>query len=438
MVTKGVKETNASMMNLAANALTKPQGKKDGDVQQSFQRIFDKQTGREEKVVKSKEPGPSERLEKRNARQADRIRDKQADPKDPVETDQEWDEEELAATREAVMTAMQEMLQRLTEVFGVSEEELQGVMQELGMEEIDVLSEMDLRQLVMTLGGVKDSMELLTDGETFGKLQELLAFRQETLEAAGDELKVNAEQFLELARRGTETEHASGSANPLQGAEIVQDLQETATGELPSLRSNEGEQESAAEENPGRGEGNLVLQQMLQNEEEIILNPVTEETSGNERVDADMIMRQIMDHMKAQLKPDVSSLEMQLHPASLGNLQVQLTSRGGAVTAQFFAQNEAVKAALETQMIQLQENFEEQGIKVDAIEVAVQTHQFERNLDEQGREEQERQQTHKGRGTRRLRIDEPLTPEQLDELTKDERLAAEMMRAGGGTVDFMA
>lgn len=69
--------------------------------------------------------------------------------------------------------------------------------------------------------------------------------------------------------------------------------------------------------------------------------------------DTENIMRQIMDYMKIQVKADTSNLEMQLHPASLGTVQVQIASKGGAVTANFIAQNETVKAALESQMVQL-------------------------------------------------------------------------------------
>ena len=73
-------------------------------------------------------------------------------------------------------------------------------------------------------------------------------------------------------------------------------------------------------------------------------------------------MRQIMDYMKVSVKADSSELEMQLHPQSLGTLHIQMASRNGVVTANFIAQNETVKAALESQMVQLKENFAEQGV----------------------------------------------------------------------------
>ncbi|MCM1025694.1 MAG: flagellar hook-length control protein FliK [Roseburia sp.] len=124
---------------------------------------------------------------------------------------------------------------------------------------------------------------------------------------------------------------------------------------------------------------------------------------------------------------------MQLHPASLGTLQIQIASKGGVVTANFLTQNEAVKTALESQMVQLKEQFAEQGVKVEAIEVSVQTREFERNLD-QGREGgQNRESSRRGRG-RRLRLDDALAGEE----TQQESLQTAGLSAGGSTVEYRA
>ena len=116
-------------------------------------------------------------------------------------------------------------------------------------------------------------------------------------------------------------------------------------------------------------------------------------------------MRQIMDYLKWNLKGDISSMEMQLHPASLGNLQIQVASRGGVLTANFVAQNETVKAVLESQMTLLKQQFEEQGMKVEHIEVTVQTNEFhERYQQERGNHSSGNGASKKGRA-RRVRID---------------------------------
>ena len=140
-----------------------------------------------------------------------------------------------------------------------------------------------------------------------------------------------------------------------------------------------------------------------------------------------------MDYMRIQLGADTTSLEMQLHPASLGTLQVQIASKGGVVTANFITQNEAVKAALESQMVQLKESFEEQGVKIEAIEVTVQTHEFERNL-EQGRGRNQQEPERRGRA-RRINLGDPLS---METMAEEDELTAEMMAMEGSTVDYMA
>ncbi|MGN0376022.1 MAG: flagellar hook-length control protein FliK, partial [Suilimivivens sp.] len=149
------------------------------------------------------------------------------------------------------------------------------------------------------------------------------------------------------------------------------------------------------------------------------------------------IMDQILDYMKIQLKPEMEQLEMQLHPESLGTLHVQLTSKGGEVTAQFQVQNESVKAAIESQISILKDTLREQGVKVEAVEVTVESHAFESNL-WQG---QEREEGNAYQGSRKsprrinLNVLEEGFEEEADE---EELLAAEIMKANGGTVDYTA
>ena len=186
------------------------------------------------------------------------------------------------------------------------------------------------------------------------------------------------------------------------------------------------------------GEGNLVLQ-TIKNENFAPELEAVQANAGSSEVNTQDIMRQIMDYMRVQIRPDQTSMEMQLHPASLGTLQIQVEAKGGVLTANFITQNEAVKAALESQMVQLQENFEQQGIKVEAIEVTVATHQFEQNLDQQGREGEQSGEMQEGRRPRVRRLNlsgmDGIMPEDLEE---EDRIAAEMMAVNGGTVDYTA
>ena len=129
----------------------------------------------------------------------------------------------------------------------------------------------------------------------------------------------------------------------------------------------------------------------------------------------------------------MTSLQMQLHPESLGTLQIQISAKEGIMTAQFTAESLAVKAVLEGQMIQLQESFLQQDIKVEAIEVTVATHQFESNL-EQGREGSEQEEA---KQSKRRRIDLSRL-EETEELSDAEELIAKIMSENGNSVDYLA
>ena len=146
-------------------------------------------------------------------------------------------------------------------------------------------------------------------------------------------------------------------------------------------------------------------------------------------------MDQIMDYMKVAVKPEMTSLEMQLHPESLGTLHIQITNREGAVTAQFIAQNESVKAALESQVMELKENLEQQGVKVEAVEVTIAQYSLDRNPS--GDETPTDQGKRGKKGNRNLNLND-LNPEEEEDLTEEEKLTAQMMQSSGSTVNYMA
>ena len=159
------------------------------------------------------------------------------------------------------------------------------------------------------------------------------------------------------------------------------------------------------------------------------------------------ILRQLADMVKIVKNENLTQMELQLHPASLGTVNVSLVTKGGAVTAEFTTQNEAVRAAIESQVSQLMTNLEEQGVKVEAVEVSVASHQMERNLDENGHDEQskkEQEEEQRVQGTRRNSInfnafsDDEEMIEELQGADDATRIAMEMMAANGNSMDLMA
>ena len=65
------------------------------------------------------------------------------------------------------------------------------------------------------------------------------------------------------------------------------------------------------------------------------------------------------------------------------------------MTAKTMTQNAVVKEALEAQTVELRQNLEQAGVKVDAVEVTVASHEFEKNLEQNAEGENSRASSRK-------------------------------------------
>lgn len=376
--------------------------------------------------------------------------------------------------QQAVEEAGEEIVKEVAKELGVTEEEVAKAMEELGLCPAALLEPANLTQLVLQLSGEQDAMALLTDEGLFAKLQNLLAFGSEVKSDLMETLDLNPEEFevlleemkssYEQLKGGAPVTETAGTAvqepvitvevkagdetvklaadengNAIKTVEVVSpDTEENIAQENTGGQEQKGSEESKQGMEENLGSANPLPDVLGQN------NTATAEVSFEQTVpffseQTQDIMDQIMDYMKIQLKPGMDQLEMQLHPENLGTVHIQLSSKGGEITAQFHVQNEAVKNALESQVSTLQETLKEQGIKVEAVQVSVESHGFESNL-WQGQQRGENPSPQSGQKTpRRINLNEldvnGLTQEEASE---EELLAAKMMEANGNTVDFTA
>lgn len=173
--------------------------------------------------------------------------------------------------------------------------------------------------------------------------------------------------------------------------------------------------------------------------------PIVQSAEGNVSFSAQMdvadVIRQIVTYTQTHITEHTATLEMQLNPEHLGKLFLELTSHEGTVSARIFTQNEVVKEALESQIADLRQSMNQAGIKVEAIEVTVESHEFERNLEEQANQEQKQaeEQERAAKQTRRINLNELSELEGIGGvMTDEEALVAQMMAEQGNSVDFTA
>lgn len=355
--------------------------------------------------------------------------------------------EDITEDTDALVRAGGEMAAMLAAQMGISAEELAEAMDELGMTEISLLDPKNVKDLMVHLTEGADDMSVLTDEAFYNAVNEALESLEEVVANLKDETGMSDGEFKEALQTALEQPEKTVEVTKEAAVQDAPETKEAAkpvtfTAPKPELTESARTgtvmpKEMSGKENAGRDAENPFMGNDGQTAQ-LEANTEVQAAETESRFSAAQtqeIMDQIMDYMKVAVKPEMTSLEMQLHPESLGTLHIQISNREGAVTAQFIAQNESVKAALESQVMELKENLEQQGVKVEAVEVTIAQYSLDRNPD--GRDEASGQGRGQKKGSRNLNLKE-LELEDEESLTQEERLTAEVMRSEGSTVNYTA
>lgn len=380
----------------------------------------------------------------------------------------------------------------LKEEFSVTDEEITQAMEELGLGFLDLRNMQNLTNLIQTLTGEDIGTLLLSDAFTNAMeqitavtddLYAQLGITREELDvlceawdqaAASDEAETVLPDAVEAettadTQANTETVNAkqtddtkASQTAAADGVEVtvvkqddnatedqttavttVETTEQTAEDMTGSSGENADQQEHFKQSKETRADmsdtGVHVTGHQSVQTEEFVLPTESTQPYTTSQIDVNDVINQIARNVRVTISEAATSMEMQLNPEHLGKIYLNISEREGVIRAQITAQNEAVKEALETQLVELRTNLSQQGIKVDAVEVTVGTHEFEQNLEGNAKqEEQQGQQMEESqKQTRRnLNLDD------LDGLsglmTEEEQLAAQIMRDNGNQVDYTA
>ncbi len=371
--------------------------------------------------------------------------------KEDTDRREEMPDEEVM---EAVARILAELQQQIQEGLQISDEDFSDTLTQMELTQTDLLDSGKLSDFVLGLTGAEDSLALLTDEGLLRDYREIMSGLQDLLgelkEVTGMELvevsQVIGREQMQMPEMNLEVQTGDSGDESVTAGPFIE---VTATAEGLSTGSDAEGAKQGAEDGMQSRDGALRHEpepiwtdnQSVNDFQSRIMEASAARTSESTLAFSEstrQIMDQVLDYMKIQLQPEVSNLEMRLHPASLGTLKVQVEIRGEAVTAHFITENETVKNVLETQMIELKEQFQQQGMKVDAVEVSVQTQTFEQSF-EQGRQAQQAGQENSRNRIRRINLGtEEDGAEVLQPADEAERIAVEMMTANGNTVDYMA
>ena len=321
-----------------------------------------------------------------------------------------------------IMQNTDELVQSLSETLGISKDEWVALQNQLAELTADFNETVDMAD-----GGVQE-IAPQTDATITSQDTTVMAATVQMTHTTEETQNVQPEE---------ETEDAAPviQVNASEDAQTENNVSENASGEMgePAAQSQKTK-ESSVNEHAQNMEFQVRAEQQTVAPEEV--NKVASRTT----IDVQDIMNQITEFAKVNLSPENSSIEMQLNPENLGKVYLHIAAtKEGNITAELAVSSETVKTALEAQIADLRTSLNQQGIKVDAVEVAIASHEFERNLEQNasGEEQQGSQREESGRTAGRR-----LFRGELDELSglmnEEEALAAQIMKDHGNTMDVTA
>lgn len=329
---------------------------------------------------------------------------------------------------------LQDVRVQVEGLLGMDDGQFDNLLSQLDMQCVDLLDSEGQKQFLLA---AKDAqpVDLLTDEE----LSQLLTDMETVVTQTVEEAEIKAPILQEAITRLKPEEN--------QEQQPIKASRQAVTPESNMPELSEGQNESSmrftVETDSRTGQehqgASLHRQDIGAMKEQVLaqlnqgIEQLSEVEQGAEPVAPAEIVRQVVEEIKLIARQDTTSMELQLYPEHLGKVTIQVSTRNGAVTAQITAQNEMAKAALEGSIQTLKETFQNQEIKVDAIEVMVATSSFSGQQFENQQMNQENGRA--GKGVRHINLDEL---ESEDELSEEEQLNVEMMRQEGRNVDYTA
>lgn len=326
---------------------------------------------------------------------------------------------ELVNQETVDLLKQKEIVEKLANIFGVSAEEVQNVLNDLGISALDLIESQNFFDFVKNLMGAENLVELLNVEGIKDMISEAKEIISDVLQKDAKDFNLTntdkvfdkdvndfeksntdtetTEKVLEVNDKNSET---SSNTQTVLNSDEVRDLK-NETGKMEN--SKHYKEETVNEENNTvnnvEEKGNTDFMNFennqsnsgFENSEDFhgsnvtALDNVTKafsetlvKTEAHRNVDQTEIINQIVQKMKAGIiKENISELKITLKPDYLGEVSLKVISENGIVSAQFNAENQKVKEIIESNFNQLKDMLNEKGIEVSEISVSVDDKQQE-------------------------------------------------------------
>jgi len=346
---------------------------------------------------------------------------------------------------DTVKEVCEDIKDAIKEEFNVSDEDIKVAMELLGLTALDLLSTAKVAELIEQLTGT-DALTLITNEDMMQSFNNIINVVDEANADIAGMLGVKTEE-VGIVLGQNDIAPVVNSEDTAKQDNVKESDAKNADDNINQTVDN---QESLSEvlakkittESDGKAKNNMsesneannkvtyadVADNMISNITDTFADIITEDISTVKEAD---IVNQVIDSVKLMASRELTSMEVMLNPEHLGSVHITVTARNGIVSAQIAAQNEQVKTALENQMVTLREQFESQGLKVDAVEITVMAHSFEAGQNF-GQSESERKQ---GESKVHRKLDLSSFD---DELEEDLESTAPAPKAEGSSVEYLA
>jgi len=346
---------------------------------------------------------------------------------------------------DTVKEVCEDIKDAIKEEFDVSDEDIKVAMELLGLTALDLLSTAKVAELIEQLTGT-DALTLITNEDMMQSFNNIINVVDEANDDIAGMLGVKTEE-VGIVLGQNDIAPVVNSEDTAKQDNVKESDAKNADDNINQTVDN---QESLSEvlakkittESDGKAKNNMsesneannkvtyadVADNMISNITDTFADIITEDISTVKEAD---IVNQVIDSVKLMASRELTSMEVMLNPEHLGSVHITVTARNGIVSAQIAAQNEQVKTALENQMVTLMEQFESQGLKVDAVEITVMAHSFEAGQNF-GQSESERKQ---GESKVHRKLDLSSFD---DELEEDLESTAPAPKAEGSSVEYLA
>ncbi|MGN1206146.1 MAG: flagellar hook-length control protein FliK [Eubacterium sp.] len=281
----------------------------------------------------------------------------------------------------------------LQDVLGLSKEDVEDLLEQLGISPMDLVVDMtgvqqlqtpgnaeNIKALVLEAHGVEDSSAMLVSDDLSAQWSQITQGISDILE-----------QISEVASESHEMQHFLNNLSQVlkDAKNVPEDTSIRTDSEAEPITTAVPTEESVpvtVEISEEFGETDTFAQNSQSDSQPIVeretsmpafvdrlaeaFEPNTENAEIRQ-VSMQEIVDQVVNHIRIRVLPQTTSMELQLNPESLGRVHLSVSSNQGVATATLTVQNEMAKEALESQLVVLRENLESQGLKVESVEVNV-------------------------------------------------------------------